>query len=219
MDNRTIRLFLSASILMLLTSAFGHAEESPLAEAPVIDPNVVRLGLSEDDLDEENFEVGAFVGYMSVENFGTYPVYGARGAWHVSEDLFFELTTGFTSVDKTAEEERGDINFFTDDERDLLYYNLSIGFNIFPGEVFVTEDWAFNSSFYILAGGGTVDFLGEKEFAFNIGGGLRVVFTDWFAAHVGFQDIITDKPAIFNPQGKEGSAHNMQYTFSGTFYF
>lgn len=219
MDNRIIRLLLSVSALLMLTGTPCFAEDA--LEAPVIDPNVVRLGLKEDDLDEENFEVGLFAGFMSVEHFGTYPVYGVRAAWHVSEDLFFEANYGLTSVDKTPAEDfiSEDTNFFTDDERDFNYYNLSLGFNIFPGEVFVTKDWAFNSSFYLLAGGGTVDFLGEKEFAFNIGGGLRIVFTDWFAAHVGFQDIITDKPVVLNPQGREGSAHNMQYTFSGTFYF
>lgn len=220
MDNRIIRLFLGASLALLFTSTSGHAEEG-LQDTPVIDPSIVRLGLKEDDLDEENFEVGAYIGYMSVEHFGTYPLYGVRGAWHVSEDLFFEINTGMTSVDRTpAEDFSGtDTSFFTDDERDFLYYNLSLGFNIFPGEIFITKDWAFNSAFYVIAGGGTVDFLGEKEFALNLGAGLRVIFTDWFAAHIGFQDIITDKPAALNPSGDEGSAHNMQYTFSGTFYF
>ena len=219
MDNRTIRLFLSASILALLSSGTCYAEEAPIEEPPVIEPNVVRLGLKDADIDDENFEVGAYIGFMSVENFGTFPVFGARGAWHLSEDLFFEANIGTTSVDKTPEEERNDINFFTDDERDLLYYNLSLGFNILPGEVFLTEDWAFNSSFYVIAGGGTVEFLGEKEFALNLGGGLRLILTDQFAIHLGFQDIITDKPVVLNPNGEDGSAHNMQYTFSGTYFF
>ena len=207
-------------MVALLSSAPCHAEDANINEPPVLDPNIVRLGLKDADIDDENFEVGVFGGFMSVEHFGTFPVYGARGAWHLSEDLFFEINVGATSVDKTPEEERNaNVNFFTEDERDMLYYNLSLGFNLLPGEVFLTKNSAFNSSFYVIAGGGTVEFLGEKEFAVNIGAGLRLILTDQFALHVGFQDIITDQPVVLNPNAEDGSAHNMQYTFSGTYFF
>ncbi|MEE2729516.1 outer membrane beta-barrel domain-containing protein [Ketobacter sp.] len=220
MDNRFIRLFLSAVVLAMGTTGAVFAEEqSILEDPPVIDPNVVRLGLKDADIDDENFEVGAFIGFMSVEHFGTHEVYGIRGAWHVNEDLFFEANYGMTSVDQTpAEYAAGDFNLFTDDDRDFIYYNLSLGFNILPGEVFMTSDWAFNSSFYLLAGGGTVDFLGEKEFALNIGMGLRVVATDSLALHLTFQDIMTDKLKQLS-DGSDGSAHNMQYSASLTYFF
>lgn len=219
MDNRIIRLFLSALTLTLLTTGVCRAEDSILQEPPVIDPNVVRLGLKDADIDDENFEVGAFMGFMSVEHFGTHEVYGIRGAWHVNEDLFFEANYGMTSVGKTpAEYVSGDINLTTGDNRDFIYYNLSMGFNLLPGEVFVTRNWAFNSSIYLLAGGGTVDFFGEQEFALNLGMGLRLVATDSLAIHVTFQDIMTDKLPVLS-DGNDGSAHNMQYTTSLTYFF
>jgi len=219
MDNRIIRLFLSALTLTLLTTAACRAEESILQEPPVIDPNVVRLGLKDAQIDDENFEVGAFVGYMSVEHFGTHEVYGVRGAWHVNEDLFFEANYGMTTVDRTpAEYVSGEINLTTDDNRDFIYYNISMGFNLLPGEVFVTRDWAFNTSIYVLAGGGTVDFFGEQEFALNLGMGLRLIATDSLAVHVTFQDIMTDKLRQLS-DGSDGSAHNMQYTTSLTYFF
>lgn len=219
MDNRFIRLFLAVFTLTLFLTETGYAEESILQEPPVIDPNVVRLGLKDAEIDDENFEIGVFVGFMSVEHFGTHEVYGARAAWHVSEDLFFEANYGMVSVDRTPAEDISDSNFFTDDERDFTYYNLSLGFNVLPGEVFMTENWAFNSSIYVVAGGGTVEFLGEKEFALNVGMGLRLIATDAIAVHILFQDIMTDKPKELNIQGQEGSAHNMQYTTSLTYFF
>jgi len=219
MDNRFIRLFLSALTLTLLTTGATRAEESILQEPPVIDPNVVRLGLKDADIDDENFEVGAFFGFMSVEHFGTHEVYGVRGAWHVNEDLFFEANYGMATVGKTpAEYFGGDFSLTTDDNRDFTYYNLSMGFNLLPGEVFVTRDWAFNTSIYVLAGGGTVDFLGEQEFALNLGMGLRLIATDSLAIHVTFQDIMTDKVKQLS-DGSDGSAHNMQYTTSLTYFF
>ena len=219
MDNRFIRLFLSALILTLGTASVGHAEDSILQEPPVIDPNVVRLGLKDADIDDENFEVGLFLGFMSVEHFGTHELYGVRGAWHVNEDLFFEANYGMTSVgDTPAEYVSGDITLTTEDNRDFTYYNLSLGFNLLPGEVFVTKDWAFNTSIYLLAGGGTVEFFGEKEFALNLGMGLRLIATDSLAVHVTFQDIMTDKLKVLS-DGSDGSAHNMQYTTSLTYFF
>ncbi len=218
MDNRFIRLFLSA-VVLTLTAGVSHGEESILDDPPVIDPNVVRLGLKDADIDDENFEIGAFVGFMSVEHFGTHELYGIRGAWHVNEDLFFEANYGMTSVDRTpAEYAAGDFNLFTEEDRDFTYYNLSLGFNVLPGEVFLTSDWAFNSAVYVLAGGGTVDFIGEKEFALNLGVGLRLVATDSLAVHLTFQDIMTDKLKQLS-DGSDGSAHNMQYSASLTYFF
>ncbi|HBO92851.1 MAG TPA: outer membrane beta-barrel domain-containing protein, partial [Gammaproteobacteria bacterium] len=111
-----------------------------------------------------------------------------------------------------------EITLATDDNRDFTYYNLSMGFNLLPGEVFITRDWAFNTSIYVLAGGGTVDFFGEKEFALNLGMGLRLIATDALAVHVTFQDIMTDKLKELS-DGSDGSAHNMQYTTSLTYFF
>lgn len=219
MDNRFIRLFLITTGFLLTMSANSYGEDNILEDPPVIDPNVVRLGLKESDIDDENFEIGAFLGFMSVEHFGTHAVFGVRGAWHVNEDLFFEANYGHTSVDQTpAEYVSGDITLTTDDNRNFDYYNLSLGFNVLPGEVFMTSDWAFNSAIYLLAGAGTVDFFGEQEFAINLGVGLRVIATDSFAFHLTFQDIMTDKLQVLS-DGSSGSAHNMQYTGSLTYFF
>ncbi|MAR91451.1 MAG: outer membrane beta-barrel domain-containing protein [Pseudomonadota bacterium] len=223
MDNRFIRVFLSTLALALLTTTGARAEESgadtALQEPPVIDPKVVRLGLKESEIDDENFELGLFAGYMSVEHFGTHEVYGVRAAWHVNEDLFFEANYGQATVgDTPAEYVSGEIQLTTDDNRDFVYYNLTMGFNVLPGEAFVTSDWAFNTNIYLLAGGGTVDFFGDKEFALNLGMGLRMILTDSLAIHATFQDIMTDKLQELS-DGDDGSAHNMQYTASLTYFF
>jgi len=219
MDNRFIRLFLISTTLLLAGINTSYADESILDDEPVLDPNVVRLGLKDTGIDDENFEIGAFLGFMSVEHFGTHEVYGLRGAWHVNEDLFFELNYGHTTVGSTpAEYVSGQITLTTEDSRDFNYYNLSLGFNVLPGEVFMTRDWAFNSAVYLLAGVGSVDFFGEQNFAINLGVGLRVLATDSLAVHLTFQDIMTDKLDVLS-DGTGGSAHNMQYTGSLTYFF
>lgn len=221
MDNRTIRLFLTAALLTLV--GYGQqavaAEADILQEPPVLDPNIVRLGLDEALIDDENFEVGAYAGFINIENFGTDFFYGIQGAWHVTEDIFFQAQYGFTEVGNTPVEDFADVNLLTSSEREFTFYNLSLGLNLLPGEVFITENWVFNTSIYVLAGGGNLEFLGDQDFALNIGAGVRLLATDAFALHLTFQDIITDKPALLNPLGREGTAHYFHYSMALTYFF
>lgn len=220
MDNRLLRLFLSVATACLLPAAPTFAAEGDLVEeAPVIDPSVVRLGLKEADIDSMDIELGAYVGYMSVENFGTDAVYGLRGAWHVTEDLFIEAQYGMTSAGKTSYEDLAPATLLTGDDRDLIYYNLSMGFNALPGEVFIGENNAFNTDIYFLAGAGTTEFAGDREFTINIGAGLRFIALDWLAIHLMMQDLIFEKPAIIDPADSGEASHNMQYTTSVTVFF
>src|SRR5690606_10730503 len=91
---------------------FGMGEderELPPAEAPtpeqVIDPQVERRDIREPDIDSENFEIGAFAGVMSIEDFGSDVVYGARLSYHIPEGLFVEVTVGQSEAGLTSFEE------------------------------------------------------------------------------------------------------------------
>ena len=85
----------------------------------------------------EDFEVGGFFGFLSIEDLGTNPVYGARVAYHVTEDIFLEAAVGTSKADKTSYELlSGNVQLLTEDQREYTYYNLSAGFNLLPGEAF-----------------------------------------------------------------------------------
>src|SRR5210317_2323999 len=103
----------------------------PTAESPgqVIDPEVERREIKEPKIDRENFEIGAFAGIMSIEDFGTDLVYGARLAYHLTEGFFVEGTAGQTEAGLTSFESlSGGARLFED--RMLTYYNLNLGYNI-----------------------------------------------------------------------------------------
>ena len=42
----------------------------------------------------ENIELGGVLGALSIEDFGTNPVYGVTAAYHVTEDFFFQAEAG-----------------------------------------------------------------------------------------------------------------------------
>lgn len=220
MDIRLLRIFLTAALVLTGFSApVMAADGDSYALKPVINPDIVRLDLKEADIPAKDFEVGGYLGYMSVENFGTHPVVGLRGAWHVTEDLFLEAQYGLTDAGKTSYETLSSANLLSDSDRRLTYYNFSLGFNALPGEVFIGKNHAYNVDFYLLGGAGTTHFAGDSMFTINIGGGLRFVVTDWLAIHIMMQDLIFETPAIIDPARSGHQAHNLQYSTSLTAFF
>ena len=52
---------------------------------------------------------------------------------------------------------------------------LSLGWNVLPGEVFIGENRAYNSAFYLVAGIGSTTFAGDDRFTVSGGFGYRVL--------------------------------------------
>lgn len=190
MESWIQRLFLSA--LLLGCCAVGstvYAQDDDTSDddelEQIITPDVQRRTIKEDDLDSENFEVGAFFGMLSIEDFGTNEVIGFTVAYHITEDFFAEAAYGVSNTEKTSYELlSGGVELLTDDERDLSYYNLSLGYNFLHGQVFVSDKWTFNNHFYIVAGAGNTDFAAKDYFTTNVGAGLRFYTTDWLALDI-----------------------------------
>jgi outer membrane beta-barrel protein len=226
MESRFRVLFLMTALISLSGCAatknlFGFGNESappPSAEGPgqVIDPQVERREVKEPAIDREDFEVGAFVGVMSVEDFGADFVYGARLAYHITEGFFVEGTVGQTEAGLTSFEElSGGARLITESERTFTYYNLNLGYNILPGEVFLGEGRAYNTNLYLIAGLGSTSFAGDDRFTVNFGAGYRFLLTDSVALHLDFRDHLFDIDLL----GEEKTAHNLEAHLGVTVFF
>ena len=165
----------------------------PAAEEPIIDPQVERREIRRTRIDTEDFELGAYVGIMSIEDFESNAVYGARLAYHLTEDFFLEGTLGQTRAGRTSYEDlSGSADLLTDSERDYTYYALSMGWNALPGEVFIGKNRAYNSAFYLIAGLGSTRFAGDDRFTVSGGFGYRILPSDWIAVHFDVRDHVFD---------------------------
>jgi outer membrane beta-barrel protein len=82
------------------------------------------------------------------------------------------------------------VQLLTPSERRFTYYNLSLGYNILPGEVYIGRNLAMNSALYVVGGIGSTKFAGDQNFSVNFGAGYRVLPTDWLAIHIDVQDVI-----------------------------
>ena len=226
MESRIRVLFLIAAAISLSGCAatknlfgFGSREAPPPSSEPpgqVIEPEVERREIKEPDIDREDFELGAFVGIMNLEDFGSDVVYGVRLAYHVTEGLFVETTVGQTEAGLTSFEVlSGGARLIEDDERTFTYYNLNLGYNVLPGEAFIGEGRAYNTNFYLIAGLGSTRFAGDDRFTVNFGGGFRFLLSDTFALHVDFRDHLYDSDLL----GEEKTTHNLEGHLGITVFF
>jgi outer membrane beta-barrel protein len=214
MESRIRGIFLSCCAL----AASTLAPCAPAADQPeqVVRPEIERRDIHADDIDTEDFEIGAFYGVMNVEDFGTNPVYGARLAYHVTEYVFVEATYGHTDTSETSFERlSGSAQLLDNDDRKLDYYNLSFGFNVLPSESFIGSSRAFTSDFFLIAGAGSTSFAGEDNFTWNFGFGYRVLANDWLALRADARDHIFEVDLL----GDKQTNHNLEFTGGVSIFF
>ena len=223
MESRVLFLLLiKVLVVMSVTGCarFRGAQDAELvaeeAQAPVIEPELERREIEIAAIDTEDFELGLYAGLLSIEDFGVNSVVGARFAYHITEKYFVELAAGASEGEETSFERlSGAAQLLTDDERSLSYYNLSLGYNLFPGEVYLGSDRAFNSTLYLIGGVGKTNFAGDDRFTLSLGMGVRLLPTDWLAIHADIRDNIYDIDLL----GQEKTTHNLEAHLGVTFFF
>lgn len=226
MEGRLRILFLKgilAGVLLFCTTAMAWSADDDTAgknnaasQQQVIQPVIERRTIDIDKIDTEDFEIGVFTGLLSVEDFGTNLVLGARAAYHVTENVFFEAAYAKSNTTETSYERlSGGAQLLTADERQLTYYNISLGYNLFLGEAFVGKNWAFNTALYVIGGVGNTTFAGDDRFTINLGAGYRFLVTDWLALHVDVRDHIFDIDLL----GDTKTAHNLETHGGVTVFF
>ena len=196
--------------------AAGAGGDANAPPTPVIEPQVERRKVKVPVIRASNVELGAYYGELSIQDFGAQPVAGLRFDYHISEDLFAEVTYGRAKGGRTSFEElSGNVQLLSDAERRFTYYNMSLGYNFLPGEVFIGRNLAMTSALYMIGGIGNVTFAGDHNFALNFGAGFRVLPIDWLALHIDVQDLVFKSNDIGIYQLK----NNLQATIGASVFF
>lgn len=210
MESRNQRVFLG---MCLIIASLQVTAQEPVQ---VIEPSLERREIVTPAIDSENFEVGMFVGVISIDDFASEPVYGVRAAWHLSESLFFEANIGLAEADLTSYEKlSGGAPLFEDSERDYEFYNLSLGWNVLPGEIYFSERRAFKSDLYLIGGVGATEFLGDTWFTATIGIGYRLLINDSFAWRLDVRDHIFNRDTF----GDDETTQNIEWSTGVTYFF
>ena len=218
MESRFLVLFLTLTLAVGSLTGCGRDRlvRADDTSPPVIEPGVERREIEPPRIDSEDFEVGILLGQISVEDFGVNTVSGARFAYHVTEGFFVELAAGQADTELTSFERlSGAAQLLTEAEREYSYYNVSLGYNIFPGEHFIGKNRAMNTQTYVIGGVGKTTFAGDDRFTINFGIGMRLMPLDWLAVHGDIRDHVFDIDLL----GQEKTSHNFEATLGVTFFF
>ncbi|QDP01933.1 outer membrane beta-barrel domain-containing protein [Thalassotalea sp. PS06] len=133
------------------------AEED--VETTVIDP---VIGQPTIEMHSKDFEISGFLGLAGVDQVTTNGLVGLRFAFHITENIFAEASYSVS----------GHANSVT-------YYDAVMGYQ-FPGQLFLTQNYRYNTATYLVFGGGKSDFE-NRPGAHNTvvgGGGYRIMITD-----------------------------------------
>jgi len=210
-------LLIGCAGLSWLASASSMAADTPeLRSEPAVQPELDRTPVKLGAIDTEDFELGVYGGMLSIEDFGSDGVMGARLAYHIDTRFFFETAYGMSEGGLTSYEKlSGAARLLTDDERQYNYYNLSFGYNVLPGEAFLGRDWAFNTALYLIGGAGSTEFGGDDHFTLNFGAGYRFVLSDWMTLHLDARDHLFETDLL----GESKTTHNLELTAGFTVFF
>ncbi|HEX5357920.1 MAG TPA: outer membrane beta-barrel domain-containing protein [Aquabacterium sp.] len=196
-------------LVLCLAFASAQAEEPPIV--PQVEPREVDVP----HFPSNDFDFGLFMGTYSTQNFGASKVRGFRLGYAITEDFFVQAAFGQTKVSDEAFRQVLPGGVFEEEQEKLSYYNLSIGYNVLAGEVFIGSKHAKPSALYLIGGVGSTKFVDRKRQTINYGAGFRVYLNDWAALQLDARNHIFTLDIL----GKQQSTNNLEFTAGATFIF
>lgn len=144
-------------------------------------------------IDTERFELGAYIGMLSVADFNTNMVSGFSLTYHITPRWLTQLQMGSSTVTRATFEDIADANFLAEGEYDFSYTTVSGGYRIAHGRSFLSTKGKYDSSIYVLAGVGNIEFAGNSAASGVLGLSYRVVPTDWMTINLDFKNHLFER--------------------------
>ena len=205
------RLLLIALSIIATLSSIRTAAEVPEVISPEIDRREIKVAR----IDNENIEVGIYGGILAIEDFDSSNISIVRIDFHINEHTFIEASYGTAKGDTTTFEELiPSTQLISDEQREYTSYDISFGWNIFPGETWLRNK-AYKSDFYLILGGGSTEFGGDKWFTWNVGAGYRLFLNDWLAWRIDVRDHIFNRDLF----GEDDQTNNIEMSSGVSFFF
>lgn len=175
----------------------------------VIEPDAQVEKAQPASIDTEKFQLGMYVGSLSVEDFGTEAVMGLELTYHLNRDWILQGNYGVAEIDR-ASFESPQVQFLADDDRDFTYFNIGGGYRWLKGRSFLGQRAKYESDVYVLFGAERISFAANDEWGLNFGLSYRAVLTDWLTMNIDFREhtfkreFIGDNKQTFNTELRLG---------------
>jgi outer membrane beta-barrel protein len=209
--------FAAAALAAACTGAIAQ-QQQPQQQPPneqVVVPQVDRRDVQVPKFPSNDFEIGLFAGTYATQNFGTSAVGGLRLGYHITEDFFVQAAYAQTRVSDESLRDILPAGVFPQEHVKLAYYNLSVGYNVLPGEVFIGARRARPSQLYLIAGVGSTKFDQQRRPTYNVGFGYRVFLTDRASLQLDLRDHIFSLDLL----GRQKSTQNLELTGGLAYFF
>lgn len=191
--------------MVVASAALGGPDGSSFE---VIKPEEKPSKIKPAAIDSEKFELGPYVGMLSVEDFNANRVVGLSLNYHMSKRFIFQLNHGESTVSRATFEEVSEGNFLSKNDRDFEYSTLLAGYKLMHGRSFLGESNKFQSDIYLMLGAASVDFAGDDGTGAVFGINYKTTITDWLTLNLDFRDIIVDRDFL----GSNKTTHNTEIT-------
>lgn len=204
MESRIFHFFLNTAILILFsTSAFSADEKS------VLDTTYEVKIYQKPDINVDDFEIILATGFLSIENFGVDNAVLLNVNYHVNEAFFIQLGLVLAEASETSFEVlTGNASLLTKSEREFKSYYIDVGYNLFPGEGFFSQNHTYSTDYYLIAGIGSTDFAGNENFTYNYGAGFRIAISESLTVTSEFRNYVFDIDVF----GSDESTDNLSFT-------
>ena len=209
MESRIRDIFLVLGLVVTTLVATPSWSQQGGQQSPLIEPEVERREFDEAEIEANDFEIMLVAGFLSIEDFGVNSLLTVKLNYYVNEDIFIQLASGQSKGGETSFETlSGGAPLLTDAERELSYYSINIGYNLLPGEAFVSDKAAYNTTFYLSAGVGNTEFAGDDRYTLNYGVGYRFLLNDNININTDFRNNLFDMDTF----GENKGTNNLEFT-------
>lgn len=177
----SIRRLLLLTGLCLGVNAFAQNSKGSVV---IIEPEKTVTNVQAAAIDTEHFELGLYLGSLSVEEFNTNLVTGLSLTYHINSSWLTQTQYGISDVRRAAFEDNSGYTFLSEDDLNYEYLRVMGGYKIIDGRSFLGKRHKFNSAIYFLAGVSEVNFAGSRNQGLALGLSYRTVITDWLTMNL-----------------------------------
>lgn len=209
---------LSALTLAACLPAVALADNDPPAtsdQQQVVVPEVARRDVPMPHFPSNDFSVSGYFGTYSTQNFGASAAVGLKVGYDITEDFFVQAALAETNVSDKNYRQILPGGVFPKETERLRYYNLSAGYNVLPGEVFVGTKYAMPFAVYLVGGVGSTSLDQQSHATFNFGTGMRLYFNDYVSLQFDARDHVFSMDLL----GVRQRTQNLELTMGLTVSF
>lgn len=197
MKKITRLILLSVPFLFLTTNVWCQDEEDEggRERVRVVEPEPIGTESRAALIDTEKFELGFYLGSLSVEDFGNDVVSGVELSYRLNQRWFLQANYGMASIDRAAFES-SQLSFLAEDDRDFEYLALVGGYRLIQGRSFFGARKKYGSEVFFLVGPEQVKFADNSEVGLVFGMSYRIVMTDWLTTNIDFREHFVEREFI-----------------------